>query len=136
MIRRYSELKLLKTFRERYEYLRLKGAVGESTFGFDRYLNQTLYHSDDWLRVRDIVIVRDNGCDLGDQDREIFSRIIVHHMNPLTEQDIIDRNPDIFNPEFLITTTHETHNAIHFGDDSFLKSFSTERLPNDTCPWR
>ena len=135
MIRRYSELKRLKTFQERFDYLKLAGMVGESTFGFDRYLNQVLYHSDEWSRARDIVIIRDNGCDLGIDGYEIQDRIIVHHMIVLTEQDILDRASWIFDPEYLICTSLDTHNAIHYGTDHRYKSLSKERFANDTCPW-
>lgn len=136
MIRLYSELIRLSTFEERYKYLRLAGIVGEDTFGFDRYLNQVLYHSGQWSEVRNRVIIRDNGCDLGIPDRQIADRIIVHHMNPLSIQDVTDRNEDIFNPEFLICVSHNTHNAIHFGDENLLTKLPIERRPNDTCLWR
>lgn len=135
MLRRYSELKLLATFEERYEYLRLKGVVGAETFGFDRYLNQTLYKIKRWREARDYVILRDNGCDLGIPDRIIGSRLIVHHMNPLTIQDILDGNEDVFNPEYLISTSHQTHNAIHYGDENLLIKDFVEREPGDTCLW-
>lgn len=137
-IRTYSELRHLKTFEERYEYLRLDGAVGIETFGFDRYLNQALYQSREWRKTRDIVIARDNACDLGIEGHEIsVPRIIrIHHMNPITVEDVINRNPDIFNPEFLITTINKTHNAIHYGDAEQLSRGPVERKPNDTCPWR
>lgn len=137
LVRTYSELKQLKTFRERYEYLRLAGLVGESTFGFDRYLNQALYRSKAWKKARNFVIQRDNGCDLGIEDREIAGRILVHHMNPLVVDEVDERDEDIFNPEFLICVSHETHNAIHYGDESLLmKNEPTVRRPNDTCPWK
>jgi hypothetical protein len=137
IIRTYTELKRLPTFEERYEYLRLAGIVGENTFGFDRYLNQKLYRSRQWKKVRDEVILRDNGCDLGIEDRTIMDRIIVHHMNPLLLDEIDERDEDIFNPEFLICVSPATHNAIHFGDDSLLtKSKPVERTPNDTCTWK
>lgn len=137
IIRTYTELKRLPTFEERYEYLRLAGIVGENTFGFDRYLNQKLYRSRQWKKVRDEVIIRDNGCDLGIEDRTIMDRIIVHHMNPLLLDEVDERDEDIFNPEFLICVSPATHNAIHFGDESMLtKSKPVERMPNDTCPWK
>ncbi len=137
IIRTYTDLKRLPTFEERYEYLRLAGIVGENTFGFDRYLNQKLYRSRQWKKVRDEVILRDNGCDLGIEDRVIMDRIIVHHMNPLLLDEVDERDEDIFNPEFLICVSPATHNAIHFGDDSLLtKSKLVERMPNDTCPWK
>ena len=133
----YSELITLPTFEERFEYLKLSGSVGEETFGFDRYFNQKLYSSPEWKRVRREVIIRDNGCDLGIPDREIFGKILVHHMNPMRLEDIEEHNPDIFNPEYLISTTKETHDAIHYGDNSILLSNELiERKPNDTCPWR
>lgn len=136
MIRKYSELKRLKTFKERFDYLKLVGIVGESTFGFDRWLNQVLYHSDDWKRARDIVIIRDNSCDLGIEDREIYDKIIIHHMNPISEQDILDRADWMFDPEYLITTSMNTHNAIHFGVEDLLRdSLPKERSMHDTCPW-
>lgn len=135
-IRTYSELICLPTFEERYQYLKLSGIVGESTFGFDRYLNQVLYHSQQWRSVRDKVIIRDNGCDLGVLGREIYERVLVHHMNPITIEDIELGSDYLFNPEFLITTTHNTHNAIHYGDQSLLITAPTERSKNDTCPWR
>lgn len=136
IIRTYSELILLPTFEERYRYLRLGGSVGEATFGYDRYLNQTFYKSDEWLSVRDEVIERDRGCDLGILDREIYDRILVHHMNPITAADIINRNPRILDPEYLITVSHMTHEAITYGDESLLITAPVERSRNDTCPWR
>lgn len=136
MIRTYSELITLPTFEERYKYLRLGGKVGEETFGFDRYLNQTFYKSDEWLKVRDYVIIRDNGCDLGVPGREIAGRILVHHMNPITKEDILRRSDYLLNPEYLISTVKLTHDAIHYGDDSLLFMGLVERTRNDTCPWR
>ena len=133
--RRYSELKGLQTFQERFEYLKLKGAVGEDTFGFDRYLNQMFYNNPNWQRVRDIVIIRDNGCDLGVPEHEIFGKIYIHHMNPITQTDILERNPDIMDPEFLICVSHRTHNAIHYGDEIPMLE-PIVRTPNDTCPWK
>lgn len=136
IIRTYSELILLPTFEERYEYLRLGGKVGEETFGFDRYLNQLFYKSDEWLAIRDEVIIRDFGCDLGMRDREIRSRILIHHMNPITKEDILHRTKFLLNPEYLITTTKNTHDAIHYGDESLLIKAPVERSKYDTCPWR
>lgn len=137
MIRTYSELITLPTFEERYRYLRLDGQVGAETFGFDRYLNQTFYRTDkEWLAVRDDVIIRDNGCDLGIQDREIHSRIIVHHMNPITKEDILRRTKYLLDPEYLICTIKRTHDAIHYGDENILLKGPIERTKNDTCPWR
>lgn len=136
-MRTYSELMKLPTFEERFLYLALNGTVGEDTFGFDRYFNQKLYSSPEWKHVRREVIIRDNGCDLAIPDREIFGRIMIHHMNPITLEDIENHNPDIFNPEYLITTTKPTHDAIHYGDKSYLENSELiERKPNDTCPWR
>lgn len=137
-IRTYSELITLPTFEERYRYLRLGGRVGEETFGFDRYLNQLLYTSDQWRAVRDKTIIRDEGCDLAMPDREIVGkqRIIVHHMNPITVEDILEGNPAVFDLEYLICTIKNTHDAIHYGDESLLIKAPVERFKNDTCPWR
>lgn len=136
MMRTYSELSKLKTFKERFEYLKLDGLIGEETFGWDRYLNQVFYKSPEWKSTRDKVIVRDNGRDLGVEGYDIFGKIIIHHMNPMSLSDIANRNPDIFNPEYLICVSHETHNAIHYGDVNQLNLGSIERTANDTCPWR
>lgn len=136
MIRSFSGVRRLTTFEERYEYLRLKGTVGESTFGFDRYLNQLLYRSDRWRKVRGVVIVRDNGCDLGIEDRDISSKILVHHMNPITMEDIEEGREEVFDPNFLICTSEQTHNAIHFGDANLLPKLPVERRAGDTCPWK
>lgn len=135
-IRTYSELSQLATFEERYRYLRLGGRVGKETFGFDRWINQMFYKDPEWLKVRDIVIMRDNGCDLGIEGREIYSRIIVHHMNPITKADILDRSKFLLDPEYLICTVKNTHDAIHYGDENLLITLPMERSPNDTCPWR
>lgn len=135
-IRTYSELITIPTFRERFRYLRLTGKVGEETFGGERYLNQVFYRSPEWKEVRNRVIVRDLGCDLGIEGFEIFDKIVIHHMNPITVRDILDRNPDVLNPEYLITTTYDTHQAIHYGDEGLLYFEMNERKPNDTCPWR
>ena len=135
-IKTYSELSKLTTFEERYNYLRLNGLVGKETFGFDRYLNQVFYRSSKWRSIRDFVIVRDNGCDLGIEGREIHGRIIIHHMNPITIQDITQQTEFLLDPEFLISTSHETHNAIHYGDTNLLIQEPVERKRNDTCPWR
>ena len=136
IIRTYSELIKIPTFEERFKYLNLDGKVGEETFGFDRYLNQVFYKSDEWKSIRNEVIIRDNGCDLGIEDREIHGRIIIHHMNPITVDDIIHRNEDILNPEYLICVTDNTHKAIHYGDEDLLIKDLIERTKNDTCPWR
>ena len=135
-IKTYSELITLPTFEERYRYLRLGGTVGEETFGFDRYLNQTFYKSKEWLTVRDKIIVRDNGCDLGIDGREIHGRILIHHMNPITKEDILNRSEFLLDPEYLISTVKLTHDAIHYGDDSILFMNLVERSKNDTCPWK
>ena len=135
-IRTYSELILLPTFEERYEYLRLDGRVGEETFGFDRWLNQTFYKSKEWLSMRDKIIVRDNGCDLGIPGRDIYSRILIHHMNPITKEDILRRSDILLNPEYLICATPNTHRAIHYGNSNLLIKNPIERRPNDTCPWK
>ena len=135
-IRKYSELITLPTFEERFRYLQLGGKIGEDTFGHDRYLNQMFYTSDEWRRIRRDVIVRDNGCDLGIQDREIHGLIIIHHMNPITIEDIINRSEFLLNPEYLISTVKNTHDAIHFSDERILITDPIERRPNDTCPWK
>lgn len=135
-MRTYSELLKLPTFEDRFRYLRLDGSVGEATFGFDRYLNQRFYSSVEWKRIRRNVILRDNGCDLGVSDRSIGGRILIHHMNPLTREDILERRETLMSPEFLICVSHETHNAIHYGDESLLVTVPPERRPNDTCPWK
>lgn len=136
MIRTYSELITLPTFEERFKYLELGGTVGKETFGFDRYLNQRFYKTEEWKAVRHHVIVRDNGCDLGIEGRDIHGRIYIHHMNPLNAKDILDRSDYLLNPEYLITVTHRTHNAIHYGDESLLLLAPVERSRNDTCPWK
>lgn len=135
-IKTYSELIRLPTFEERFRYLKLGGRVGEETFGFDRWLNQRFYKDPAWLRVRDEVIIRDNGCDLAIPDREIPTRILVHHMNPITKRDILDRSEFLLNPEYLICTIKRTHDAIHYGDESILIPETLDRKPNDTCPWK
>lgn len=132
----YSELITIPTFIERYRYLRLGGKVGEDTFGFDRYLNQIFYKDPEWLRTRDLVIIRDGGCDLAMPDREILSRILVHHINPITKEDIINRDSKLFDLENLISTVKNTHDAIHYGDENLLIIEPIERSQNDTCPWR
>ncbi len=135
MIRTYSDLCKLVSFEERYLYLKLNGSTGEETFGFDRFINQKFYKSPEWKAVRDFVIIRDNGCDLGLID--IRGKIIVHHMNPISKNDIAERSDLLLNPEFLISTSHATHNAIHYSDEKLLMSnLVVERLPNDTCPWK
>ena len=135
-IRTYSQLKQFQTFEERYDYLKLGGVVGEDTFGFDRYLNQNFYRSREWKHVRDEVIMRDNGCDLGIDGHEIRGKILIHHMNPITSEDIHRVSEYLLNPEYLICVAHRTHNAIHYGDESLIVTAPIERTQNDTCPWR
>lgn len=137
-VKTYSELITFPTFEERYKYLRLGGKVGEDTFGFDRYLNQSFYKSDEWLTVRNKVIIRDLGCDLGCIDHEIPEdvTIFIHHMNPITKNDILDRTELLLNPEYLITTIKRTHDAIHYSDDSLIFTGFIERSKNDTCLWK
>lgn len=136
IIRTYSELITIPTFEERYRYLKIGGKVGEETFGFERYLNQEFYKSPEWQSIRKQVIVRDLGCDLGIKDREIHGKIIVHHMNPITIDDIIEASDFLLNPEYLICTLKSTHDAIHYGDESLLIKAPVERTKNDTCPWK
>lgn len=135
-IKTYSELILLPTFEDRYRYLRLSGRVGEETFGFDRYINQNFYKSEEWMSIRDYVIVRDNGCDLGIEGRDIYGRIMIHHMNPINVKDILHSSDYLLNPEYLITTTKRTHDAIHYGNENSLVTVPPERSKNDTCPWK
>ena len=135
-MRSYSELAKLATFEEWFAYLRLDGEVGKETFGFDRIFNQRFYTSQIWRSIRDAVIIRDNGCDLGIEDRIIHSRILIHHMNPVSLDDILSQSEFLLNPEYLITTCHATHNAIHYGDEKQLIAMPPERKPNDTCPWK
>lgn len=135
-IKTYSEMLTYETFLDRFRYLKLSGAVGKETFGYDRYLNQILYTSDEWRRFRDQIILRDNGCDLACKGYEIHGKILVHHLNPITVEDVIDRNPCIFDPENAIATTLNTHNAIHYGDENLLVTEPIVRRPNDTCPWK
>lgn len=135
-IKTYSELRRLLTFEERLDYLKLNGSVCEDTFGFDRYLNQKFYRSREWLAVRDQVIIRDCGCDLGVDGYTIFGKILIHHMNPITVSDIQSVSDYLLDPEYLICTTHRTHNAIHYGDSSLIATEPIERSKYDTCPWR
>ena len=136
MIRNYSELSKLKSFKDRFDYLTLKGVIGEDTFGHDRYINQLLYKSKKWKDARDVVIIRDNGCDLGVLGNEIFDTIIVHHMNPITIEDIENNIPELYDPEYLVAVSVRTHRAIHYADDSILKKDLVVRSKNDTTPWR
>lgn len=135
-IRTYSELITLPTFKERFEYLRLDGIVGKDTFGFDRYMNQIFYKSKEWQSLRNQIIIRDNGCDLGLEGYEIQGKILIHHMNPITPEDIVNCSDYLLNPDFLISTILSTHNAIHYGDESLIAKEPIERSKNDTCPWR
>ena len=135
-IRRYSELIRFHTFEERFKYLMLKGQVGKETFGFDRYVNQRFYHSEEWRQVKNRVIARDLGRDLGIEGYDVYGRIYVHHMNPILVKDIEECSEYLMDPEYLITTTFATHNAIHYGDESFVILSPKERSPNDMCPWK
>lgn len=136
IIRTYSKLITFDTFEERYRYLKLNGEVGKETFGLDRFINQKFYKSSEWKSIRDYVIVRDNGCDLSMAGYDIYGKIYIHHMNPISLRDIQRNNEILTNPEFLISTTHKTHNAIHYGDENLLIGIPVERRKNDTCPWK
>lgn len=136
MIRTYSELACLETFEQRFKYLELDGQVGQETFGFDRYLNQKFYRSPEWRRVRQEVILRDNGCDLGIEDRPIFGNVIIHHINPMSVDDIKHKETWVLDPDFLICTCKRTHDAIHYSDESIIFSEPIQRSPDDTCLWR
>ena len=125
----------MPSFEERYRYLKLDGVVGEETFGFDRYLNQLFYRSKEWKTIRNLVITRDNGCDLGMDGHDIYGKILVHHMNPISKDDILGRSEYLLDPEFLISTIKNTHDAIHYGDESLLITEPIQRRKNDTCPW-
>lgn len=135
-IKTYSEVIQLPTFLDRYRYLRIGGRVGVETFGYDRYLNQTLYRTPEWKRFRREIILRDNGCDLGCDGYEIVGNILVHHIEPITVEDVLKRDPKIFDPDNAISTSLNTHNAIHYGDESLLITEPLERTRNDTCPWK
>lgn len=136
-IRTYSELLSIPTFEERYDYLKLDGVIGETTFGFDRYMNQRFYQNDpEWKRIRDYVILRDASCDLAMPEREIQGHVIIHHMNPITKYDIMKRTEFLLDPEYLVCVLKSTHDAIHYGDKSKLVIGPVERTINDTCPWR
>ena len=134
--RSYRELLQFKTFEDRFDYLKLVGEVGNPTFGYDRYFNQQFYHSSEWRRARNRIILRDNGCDLGMPDYEIHGRIYIHHINPITKQDVEELSDNLFDPDNLICVTFDTHNAIHLGDERTLPKTPIERAPGDTCPWR
>lgn len=135
-IKSYSELITLPTFEERFEYLKLDGKVGEDTFGFDRYLNQIFYKSKEWRKLRDSIIIRDNGRDLGIEGREIHGTLLIHHMNPISKEDILNKTDFLLNPEYLICTIKSTHDAIHYSDENLLIKEPIIRSKNDTCPWR
>lgn len=136
MLRTYNEMIALPTFEERFRYLQLNGQVGEDTFGYDRYLNQLFYRSSEWKHIRNEVIVRDNGCDLADPDRVIFGKVIIHHLNPLSKDDIEGSTGALLDPNNLVCVSHLTHEAIHYGDFDILAQDPIERAPNDTCPWK
>lgn len=136
IIKTYSELKTLKTFEERLEYLRLDGIVAQDTFGFDRYLNQIFYKSKEWQDIRNYVISRDLGCDLGIEDYPIFDRIYIHHMNPITKEDIVNKTKYLLSPEYLVCVSYNTHQAIHYGNLERAQKEPVTRTKNDTCPWR
>lgn len=136
MNRSYSETMTFETFEERFNYLKLEGRVGKETFGHDRYLNQILYKDKEWRRTRRDIIIRDDGCDLGIPGRQIHGNVYVHHINPITVEDVLNRAPKVFDPENLICTSLLTHNAIHYSDESILPLDPVERRPNDTCPWK
>lgn len=135
-IKTYSELIKLPTFEERFRYLKLDGVVGESTFGYDRWINQRFYQSTEWRRIRNQIILRDNACDLGVDGHEIYKYIIIHHMNPITKPDLLEKNMFCMDPEYLICVTDRTHKALHYGDESLLYKGPVERTLNDTCPWK
>lgn len=135
-IKCYSELIALPTFEERYRYLRLYGSVGKNTFGFDRIFNQMFYSSSEWKSIRDKIIFRDMGCDLGIEGRDVYGPIVIHHMNPISLKDIEEYSDFLVNPEYLITTSHLTHNAIHYGDEQLLVKDPIQRTRYDTCPWK
>lgn len=132
----YSELIELPSFLDRYNYLKIGGQVGVETFGYDRYLNQVLYRSNEWKDFRRDMIIRDHGCDLAHEEYEIYGKILLHHIDPITVEDVLQRHPKIFDPENVISTSLNTHNAIHYGDEELLVLGPIERRPNDTCPWK
>ena len=135
-IKCYSELIQIPSFIGRYRYLKLNGHIGDETFGHDRYLNQILYHSEEWRRFRRDIIIRDNGCDLACDGYELVGKILIHHLNPITVRDIELRDPKVFDPENVVCTSLNTHNAIHYGDEGLLNIEPITRFPNDTCPWK
>ena len=135
-IRTYSELITIPTFEERFEYLQLKGSVGKDTFGYDRYLNQVLYRSPEWKRLRNQIIIRDDGCDLACDGYDVYGKVLIHHLNPITVEDVLARSRKVFDPDNLVCVSHSTHNAIHYGDMDLLVTGPIIRTKNDTCPWR
>ena len=135
-IRTYSELITIPTFEERFEYLQLKGSVGKDTFGYDRYLNQVLYRSPEWKRLRNQIIIRDGGCDLACDGYDVYGKVLIHHLNPITVEDVLARSRKVFDPDNLVCVSHNTHNAIHYGDVDLLITGPIIRTKNDTCPWR
>lgn len=135
-IKTYSELITIPTFEERFEYLQLKGSVGKDTFGYDRYLNQVLYRSPEWKRLRNQIIIRDCGCDLACKGYDIHSKVLIHHLNPITVEDVLARSRKVFDPDNLVCVSHNTHNAIHYGDVDLLVTGPIIRTKNDICPWR
>lgn len=135
-IKTYSELIAIPTYKDRFEYLKLGGVVGRDTFGYDRYLNQIFYNSPEWRRFRRDIIIRDNGCDLACEGYDIRGRIILHHINPITYEDLINRSSILFDLENIVCVSHNTHNAIHYGDANLLTTDPIERTANDTCPWK
>ena len=135
-IRTYSELITIPTFEERFEYLQLKGSVGKDTFGYERYLNQVLYRSPEWKRLRNQIIIRDAGCDLACDGYDVYGKVLIHHLNPITVEDVLIRSRKVFDPDNLVCVSHSTHNAIHYGDVDLLATGPIIRTKNDTCPWR
>lgn len=135
-IKTYSELITIPTFEERFEYLQLKGSVGKDTFGYDRYLNQVLYRSPEWKRLRNQIIIRDNGCDLACDGYDVYGKVLIHHLNPITVEDVLARSRKVFDTDNLVCVSHNTHNAIHYGDVDLLVTRPIIRTKNDTCPWR
>lgn len=135
-IKTYSELITIPTFKERFEYLRLKGSVGKDTFGYDRYLNQVLYRSPEWKRLRNQIIIRDDGCDLACDGYDVYGKVLIHHLNPITVEDVLAHSRKVFDPDNLVCVSHNTHNAIHYGDVDLLVTGPITRTKNDTCPWR
>lgn len=135
-IKTYSELITIPTFEERFQYLQLKGSVGKDTFGYDRYLNQVLYRSPEWKRLRNQIIIRDGGCDLACDGYDIYGKVLIHHLNPITVDDVLARSRKVFDPDNLVCVSHNTHNAIHYGDAGLLITGPITRTKNDTCPWR